>query len=445
MATIAAVRAREILDSRGEPTLEVDVLLDDGTRGRAGVPSGASRGSREAHELRDGDPQRYAGRGCLHAVARVHEVVAPALIGMELTDPGSVDERLRALDPTPRKGNLGANVTLGVSLAAARAAALAAGTPLYQFLSRIKRRILPVPYFNVLNGGVHTSGTLDFEDYLLIPAGARTFADALRMGSEAYHALGALLRKRGHGLGVGDEGGFQPGLRNTREAFEVLMQAIAHAGLRPGVDIGLGLDVSATALRDASGRYSLRNSGGGILEASELIETYRSWVRDFPLWSIEDALAEDDWAGWRQISTQLGDEVQLVADDLLTTSPLLTSAAVKEGIANCVLIKLNQVGTLTEAVASIRLATEGGYRTMVSHRSGETTDDFIADLAVASGVEQIKAGAPARGERVAKYNQLLRIEAELGSMSVYAGREALGKFKRLDAEVQPALSWPMTH
>jgi enolase len=425
MSRIAAVRAREILDSRGNPTVEVDVVLEDGSRGRAAVPSGASTGTREAVELRDGDPQRYGGKGVTHAVANVNGVIATDVRGLDAMDQHAVDDRLRALDGTPNKGHLGANAILGVSLATARAAAASRELPVYRSLGGDAAHVLPVPMFNVLNGGVHADTSVDFQEFMIAPVGARSFAEALRMGAETYHALKATLKARGHGTAVGDEGGFAPNLKANVAAVEVILEAIATAGLRAGTDVVLALDPAASEFHE-DGAYLFRKSDGRRLAAAEMVELYESWVRQFPIWSIEDGLAEDDWAGWKLLTARLGGRVQLVGDDIFVTDPTTIRWAITEGVANAALIKLNQIGTLSETLAAIGVAREGNYGTVISHRSGETPDDFIADLAVATSAGQIKTGAPCRGERVAKYNQLLRIEEELGAEVRYAGRSTFG-------------------
>ncbi len=423
---IAAVRAREILDSRGNPTVEVDVLLDDGSTGRAAVPSGASTGSREAVELRDGEPHRYGGKGVRRAVGNVDTEIAPALVGMDAGDQTPVDERLRALDGTPNKGRLGANAILGVSLAVARATARSRNLPLYRSLGGMGAHLLPVPMFNVLNGGVHADTSVDLQEFMIAPVGATSFAEALRMGAETYHALKAVLKARGYATAVGDEGGFAPSLKANVEAVELILQAVERAGLRPGVDMVLALDPAASEFFEG-GSYVFRKSDGSRRSAAELVDFYEEWVRQFPIWSIEDGLAEDDWEGWRLLTTRLGSTIQLVGDDIFVTDPAIIQRAIAERVANAALIKLNQIGTLSETLAAIAAARAGGYGTVVSHRSGETSDDFIADLAVATGAGQIKTGAPCRGERVAKYNQLARIEEELGSAARYAGRAPFGR------------------
>ncbi|MBI3770924.1 MAG: phosphopyruvate hydratase [Deltaproteobacteria bacterium] len=420
MMAIAAIRAREILDSRGNPTVEVDVALEDGTRGRSAVPSGASTGSREAVELRDGDPKRYGGKGVRRACAHVNDEIATALRGHDAADQAAIDVRLCALDGTPNKARLGANAILGVSLAVARASANAAGVPLYRQITDDRPAVLPVPMFNVLNGGVHADNSVDLQEFMIAPVGAVAFHEAVRMAAETYQALKGILKTRGYGTAVGDEGGFAPNLETNVQAVELILEAIVRAGLRPGVDIVLALDPAASEFRDGSA-YVFKKSDASRRSAAEMIAFYDEWVRQFPIWSIEDGLAEDDWGGWKQLTERLGDRIQLVGDDIFVTNPAIIATAVERGIGNAALIKLNQIGTLTETLAAIAAARRGGYGTVISHRSGETPDDCIADLAVATAAGQIKTGAPCRGERVAKYNQLLRIEEELGSDARYAG------------------------
>jgi enolase len=423
MTTIKNIRAREILDSRGNPTVEVDVRLESGAFGRAAVPSGASTGTREAIELRDKDPKRYGGKGVTAAVQHVHDQIAPKLAGFPAEKQALLDAQLCALDGTPDKQRLGANATLGVSLAVARAVAAERDEPLYRYLGGVDARLLPVPMFNVLNGGAHADNSVDFQEFMVAPVGASSFREALRMGAETYQALKAVLKKRGLSTAVGDEGGFAPNLKANVEAVEVILEAIAHAGLKAGEDIVLALDPAASEF-GGEGVYTLKKSGGGRKTADELISQWEDWVRQFPIVSIEDGLAEDDRAGWRRLTERLGSRIQLVGDDNFVTNPSIIRDAVKAGIANSALIKLNQIGTLTETLAAITEARAGGYTVVISHRSGETPDDFIADFAVATRAGQIKTGAPCRGERVAKYNQLLRIEEELGQEAVYAGRTA---------------------
>jgi enolase len=424
---IEKILAREILDSRGWPTVEADVHVAGGIVGRAAVPSGASTGSREACELRDGDKGRFAGKGVTKAVAQVNSVIAPALVGREASDQTGLDTALRELDGTEQKARLGANAILAVSLAAARATSLSGQLPLYRSLASETPHLLPVPMFNVLNGGVHADNNVDFQEFMIVPVGAPTFREALRMGAETYHALKATLKEQGFRTGVGDEGGFAPDLRENVEAIEVILKAIGRAGFVAGKEIVLALDPAASEFYE-NGSYVLGKSGGHRLTSEEMVALYADWVRQFPIASIEDGLAEDDWNGWEAITKRLGDRVQLVGDDIFVTQAAIFRRGIERKIANSVLIKLNQVGTLTETRETMKLAREAGYTTVISHRSGETTDDFIADFAVATAAGQIKTGAPCRGERVAKYNQLARIEDELGKDARYAGRSV---FKQL--------------
>jgi enolase len=418
---ITSLHAREILDSRGNPTVEVDLGLDDGSLGRAAVPSGASTGSREAVERRDGDAKRFGGKGVAGAVASVNDVLAPALRGFDASDQAALDQKLCALDGTPTKAKLGANAILGVSLAAARAVAASRRVPLYVHLGGPDATLLPVPMFNVLNGGVHADNNVDFQEFMIAPLGAPSFREALRWGAETYHALKSLLQQRGSATAVGDEGGFAPNLKANVEAVEVIVAAIERAGLRPGVDVAIALDPASSEFFAEDG-YDLRKSEGKRLTTAAMIDLYDDWTRSFPIVSIEDGFAEGDWEGWRALTARLGDRVQLVGDDIFVTNPAIIERAIAEKVANATLIKLNQIGTLTETLAAIELSRRAGYGTVISHRSGETPDDFIADLAVATSAGQIKTGAPCRGERVAKYNQLARIEEDLGARARYAGR-----------------------
>jgi enolase len=420
VSVIAGLHAREILDSRGNPTVEVEVTLESGVSGRAAVPSGASTGKREAVELRDGDARRYHGKGVLRAVRNVLEVIAPELTGMEPSEQASVDRRLQELDGTRNKSGLGANAILGVSLAVARAAAAETGLPLYQYLGGPGARLLPVPLMNVLNGGVHADNGLDIQEFMLVPAGAASFAEALRMGAEIFHTLRGLLRDKGLSTGVGDEGGFAPTLASNTAALDLLLLAIERAGYRPGEDVFLALDAAASEFH-RQGRYRLR-ADGADRSGEEMITFYESLLSRYPISSIEDGLGEEDWDGWVSLTRRLGSRVQLVGDDLFVTNPAIIAEGVRKGVANAVLIKLNQVGTLTETLEAIELAKRAGYGTVISHRSGETEDTFIADLAVAVNAGQIKAGSVARAERTAKYNQLLRIEEELGPAAAWPDR-----------------------
>jgi enolase len=433
MTLIEELSALEVLDSRGNPTVEVEVLLSGGAVGRALVPSGASTGSHEAVELRDGDPARYGGKGVLRAVANVVDVIAPELIGTDAADQVALDSQLCALDGTPNKGRLGANAILGVSLACARAAADASGLPLHRYLGGVNAHVLPVPLLNVLNGGAHAQTSVDFQEFMYAPLGLPTFAEALRAGSECFQALRAVLKKRGLATGQGDEGGFAPSLRHNEEAVEVLLEAIAAAGYRAGEDVAIALDPATSELY-GDGRYTLKGEGR-VLESAELVDLWAQWYERYPIVSIEDGMAEDDWEGWRLLTERLGDRVQLVGDDVFVTNVDRLRMGIERGVANSILIKVNQIGTLTETLEAIALATRNGYTSVISHRSGETEDTTIADLAVATNAGQIKTGAPSRSERVAKYNQLLRLESHLGSAGRYAGR---GAFRLLPAAATAA-------
>ncbi|HUG29869.1 MAG TPA: phosphopyruvate hydratase [Candidatus Limnocylindria bacterium] len=428
--SIRRVHGREILDSRGNPTVEVDVALADGSFGRAAVPSGASTGINEAVELRDGDKDRYGGKGVLQAVAAVNGEIAATLAGMDATDQASVDEALVALDGTPTKSRLGANAILGASLATAHAAAASAGQPLYRYLGGSSATKLPVPFFNILNGGKHAVDSTDFQEFMVAPVGAATFAEAFRAGAEVFAALRSILHEEGHSTGQGDEGGFAPSLPSNEAAVEVILRAIERAGYRPGEGVALGLDPAVTSILvegtgddDTPGRYRLETEKR-TLESDELIDLWESWLNRYPIISLEDGIGESDWAGWRTLTARLGSRVQLVGDDLLVTNTEFIERGIRDRAANAVLIKLNQIGTLTETIRAIDLARGAGWGAMISHRSGETEDTTIADLVVALGTGQIKSGAPSRSERVAKYNRLLRIEEELGSQAHYAGRAA---------------------
>jgi enolase len=421
-ASIAAIAGREILDSRGNPTVQVDVSLASGEMGRAAVPSGASTGTHEAVELRDGDQRRYGGKGVLKAVGHVNEEIAAALKGADPGDQRGIDERLIHLDGTANKSRLGANAVLGVSLAVARAAARCVGKPLYRYLATDGEMRLPVPMLNILNGGRHAQTKVDFQEFMVVPAGAPTFAEGLRWGSEVFHALKETLHQRGLSTGQGDEGGFAPELPANEDAMQLLVEAIERSGHAPGKEVFIGLDPAASELyRD--GRYELKGEGKS-LKPLELIDRWKSWVRQYPVLSIEDGLAEDDWDGWRTLTSDLGRHLQLVGDDIFVTNVVRLRQGIEQGVANSILIKVNQIGTLTETLETIATARRAGYTTVISHRSGETEDTFIADLAVATGAGQIKAGAPSRSERVAKYNRLLQIEEEVGSTAPYPGRIA---------------------
>ena len=422
---IRSVRAREILDSRGNPTIEAEVVLAGGSVGRAAVPSGASTGIYEAVELRDGDPDRYGGKGVLKAIASVNELIAPALAGMSAEDQERVDGALIALDGTANKSRLGANATLSVSLAAAHAAASHASLPLYTYLSQGNAQLMPLPLFNILNGGKHAAGSVDFQEFMVAPVGATSFAEALRMGSEVYHALARILQDEGLPTTIGDEGGFAPPLARNDDAVTLVLRAIEAAGYRPGEEIALALD-PATSELEADGRYVLAQEKR-TLAPEELVDLWEGWLDRYPIVSIEDGMAQDDWPGWQALTQRLGSRVQIVGDDLFVTNVERIRRGVEERSANAVLIKLNQIGTLTETLAAMAEAGKAGWASVMSHRSGETEDTTIADLAVASGCGQIKSGAPARGERTAKYNRLLRIEEELGERARFPGREALAR------------------
>jgi len=417
---IAATTAWEILDSRGQPTLEVEVALVGGARGRAAVPSGASTGQREAVELRDGDPERFHGKGVLHAVRNVVEGIGPAVRGCDASRQAEIDQRLRELDGTANKSQLGANAILGVSMAVARAAAAARGEPLYRYLGGASATLLPIPMLNVVNGGRHARNHLDFQEFMIVPHGAPTFAEAIRMAAEVYHTLRDLLARRELSTAVGDEGGFAPGLQSHEDVLALLVEAISAAGYEPGRDVALALDAAASEFY-TDGRYVLARSGAGELSTDEMTEWYAGAVQRFPIILIEDGLAEDDWGGWRLLTSKLGAAVQLVGDDIFVTNPAIIRKGIAEGIANAVLIKLNQIGTVTETIEAIDCARRAGYRTLASHRSGETEDTFLADFTVATGAGQIKTGAPCRSERTAKYNRLMRIEAELAGRAAFAG------------------------
>jgi len=421
-ARVARVHGREILDSRGNPTVEVDVFLESGERGRAAVPSGASTGAHEAVELRDGDNTRYAGKGVRKAIGHVNEEIATALRGADASDQRGIDERLINLDGTANKSRLGANAVLGASLAVARAAALAAGQPLYRHLAAGHEMLMPVPMMNILNGGRHAQTKVDFQEFMVVPAGAASFSEGLRWGTEVFHALKAILHERGLGTGQGDEGGFAPELDANEDAMRLLVDAMERSGHAPGRDVFIALDPAASEFyRD--GEYQLAGEGRSM-PAQELIDRWATWIDRYPVISIEDGLAEDDWDGWRVLTKRLGKRVQLVGDDIFVTNVVRLRHGIESGIANSILIKVNQIGTLTETLETMATARRAGYSTVISHRSGETEDTFIADLAVATGAGQIKTGAPSRSERVAKYNRLLRIEEELGSTATYPRRAA---------------------
>ncbi len=420
MAIIEEIGAREILDSRGNPTVEVQVVLDDGSAGVAGVPSGASTGAFEAVERRDGDPNRYQGKGVLEAVEAVYEVLAPEVVGLDANDQRALDRIMIEVDGTPNKGKVGANAILGVSLATAKAAADAAELPLFEYIGGPNAHVLPVPMMNILNGGSHADTNVDIQEFMIAPIGAPTFAEALRMGAEVYHTLKSVIKERGLSTGLGDEGGFAPDLESNQAALELIVEAIERAGYKPGSDVALALDVASTEFFK-DGAYMFE---GEARSTDYMVEYYEKLVTDFPIVSIEDPLSEDEWDAWKQLTDAIGDRVQLVGDDLFVTNPERLARGIKDGIANALLVKVNQIGTLTETLEAVEAAHRAGYKTMTSHRSGETGDTMIADLSVATNSGQIKTGAPARSERVEKYNRLLAIEEHLGGDAVYAGRDA---------------------
>ena len=442
---ITSVHGREILDSRGNPTVEVEVEVEGGIRGRAAVPSGASTGEREALELRDGDKARYLGRGVLKAVGHVNTELAREVIGRDASAQRALDQAMDALDATPTKSRLGANAILGVSMAAARAAAAAAGEPLYQAIGRLAgtapdRYLLPVPMMNILNGGAHADSNVDVQEFMVVPLGLPSFREALRAGAETFHALKSILKQQGFSTGVGDEGGFAPSLEANQQALDLVIEAIAKAGYKPGRDVAVAIDTAASELWEdqsapgaapdaRTGRYLFRKSGDKARTSAEMVEMYAGWIAQYPIVSIEDGLAEGDWSGWELLTRRLGGQVQLVGDDIFVTNPSIFTRGIERKIANSILIKLNQIGTLTETLDAIGMARAAGYTSVISHRSGETEDSTIADLAVGTSVGQIKTGSASRSDRVAKYNQLLRIEEELGPRGRYAGREAFRQLR----------------
>ena len=423
MSTIVDVRAREILDSRGNPTVEVDVELESGALGRAAVPSGASTGEHEAVELRDGDKMRYDGKGVLNAVENVNTEIAGDVIGFDALDQVGIDHLMIELDGTPNKGRLGANAILGVSMAVARAAALELELPLYRYLGGPNAKVLPVPMMNILNGGRHADNNVDFQEFMIVPVDAENFAEALRMGTEVFHALKGVLKKKGYNTAVGDEGGFAPNLKSNVEAVEVIMEAIVKANLKPGKDVFLALDVASSEMLQ-KGKYVFYKSDKTSKSAEQMVKFYEKWVKEYPILSIEDGMAENDWNGWKMLTDALGDKVQLVGDDLFVTNTEIFSEGIEKGVANSILIKVNQIGTLTETFDCIELAKRSGYTTVISHRSGETEDTIIADIAVATNAGQIKTGSASRTDRVAKYNQLIRIEEELDTNGIFPGMGA---------------------
>lgn len=429
MALISAVYAREILDSRGNPTVEVEVWLDDGSMGRAAVPSGASTGAYEAVELRDGDKERYMGKGVSKAVDNVNDIIAEALIGLDPIRQVEIDNMLIRLDGTPNKGNLGANAILGVSMAVAKAAAASVDVPLYMYLGGVNAKELPVPMMNILNGGAHADNNVDIQEFMAMPVGAPSFSEALRMNTEIYHNLKAVLKERGLSTAIGDEGGFAPNLSSNEEAIEVIVEAIQKAGYKPGEEVAIALDIAASEIYK-NGKYHL--AGEGVVKTSaQMVEYYAALCEKYPIVSIEDGLDEDDWKGWTLLTKKLGDKVQLVGDDLFVTNSERLSRGISDGVANSILIKVNQIGTLTETFTTIEMAKRAGYTCVISHRSGETEDTTLADIAVAVNAGQIKTGAPARTDRVAKYNQLLRIEEDLASAAQYNGKKVFYNLKNL--------------
>jgi enolase len=429
MTTISEVSARQILDSRGNPTVEVEVVLDDGTVGRAAVPSGASTGAYEALELRDQDSSQFGGAGVLKAVSNINDIIAEELEeSTSVLDQVGIDQMMIELDGTPNKSKLGANAMLGVSLACAHAAASYLDIPLYRYIGGANARVLPVPMLNILNGGKHAENSTDLQEFMIMPVGARNFANAMRISAEIYQALKKTLKKKGLNTNVGDEGGFAPSLKSNQEAVEVILEAIGAAGYKAGEEVFIGLDPAASELFE-DGKYNLKREGRS-LSSEQMVQFYADWVRQYPIISIEDGLAEDDWEGWAMLTREIGDRVQIVGDDLFVTNTTRLKRGIEEHSANSILIKLNQIGTLTETLQAIQMAQRARFTAVVSHRSGETEDTTIADLSVATNAGQIKTGAPARGERVAKYNQLLRIEDELGTNSIYAGWDAFYNIKR---------------
>ena len=430
MSVIESVYAREVLDSRGNPTVEVEVVLESGSVGRAIVPSGASTGAFEAVELRDGDKGRYIGKGVEKAVANVNEIIAPELEGMDAFDQPSIDALMIELDGTNNKGKLGANAILGVSMAVARAAAEELGLPLFQYIGGVNAKQLPVPMMNILNGGEHADNSVDVQEFMILPVGAKSFKEGLRMGAEVFHSLKKVLSERGLACGVGDEGGFAPNLGSNREALELIVEAIEKAGYKPGEDVRLGLDVAATEMYDKETKlYDLKHEGKK-LTAEQMVDLYEEWVNNFPIVTIEDGLDEEDWDGWKVLTERLGSKVQLVGDDLFVTNTERLERGIKAGVANSILIKVNQIGTITETLDAIEMAKRAGYTAVISHRSGETEDTTIADLAVAVNAGQIKTGAPSRTDRVAKYNQLLRIEEMVGEHARYCGMDSFYNLKK---------------
>jgi len=432
--SIGEIRAREILDSRGNPTIEADVFLAGGTMGSAAVPSGASTGEHEAVELRDGDDARYKGKGVLKAVENVNGEIAEALAGMDAANQRALDDKMIELDGTENKGRLGANAILAVSMAAARACAASLGVSLYRYLGGVSANVLPVPMMNILNGGAHADNNVDFQEFMAMPVGAPSFAEALRWGAEVFHTLKGVLKQRGYNTAVGDEGGFAPSLKSNVEAIEVILEAIQKAGYKPGDDIAIALDPAASEFYE-NGKYVFKKSDKSLKSSDDMVRFYAKWIRDYPIVSLEDGLSEEDWDGWQNLTRELGGTVQLVGDDIFVTNIRIFGEGIKKGIANSILIKLNQIGTVSETLDAIALARDNGYTSVISHRSGETEDTFIADLAVGTGAGQIKTGSASRTDRIAKYNQLLRIEEELGSGARFLGLSALNYHGELVSKV----------
>jgi enolase len=426
MTEIASIHAREILDSRGNPTVEADVVLEDGTRGRAAVPSGASTGEHEAVELRDGDKSHYLGKGVLQAVANVESVIAPELAGMDASNQRLIDATMISLDGTENKGKLGANAILAVSMACARATAESLGVPLYRYLGGVNACVLPTPMMNILNGGAHADNNVDFQEFMVMPVGAENFSDALRWGAEVFHTLKGVLKKKGYNTAVGDEGGFAPSLKSNVEAIDVILEAIELAGYKAGEEIAIALDPAASEFYDkAAGRYVFKKSDKSQKTSDQMADYWESWVRQYPIVSLEDGLAEDDWQGWKYLTEKVGRKIQLVGDDLFVTNVKRLQRGIDEQVGNSILVKVNQIGSISETLDAIELARRNGYTAVISHRSGETEDTFIADLAVATNAGQIKTGSASRTDRIAKYNQLLRIEEELGQTAEFLGRQSL--------------------
>ena len=426
MTEIVSIHAREILDSRGNPTVEADVVLEDGVRGRAAVPSGASTGEHEAVELRDGDKKHYLGKGVLKAVDNVESLIAPELAGMDASNQKLIDATMIALDGTENKGKLGANAILAVSMACARASAQSLGLPLYRYLGGVNACILPTPMMNILNGGAHADNNVDFQEFMVMPVGATTFSDALRWGAEVFHTLKGVLKKKGYNTAVGDEGGFAPSLKSNVEALEVILEAIELAGYKAGEEIAIALDPAASEFYDKEKKkYVFKKSDKSEKTSEQMAAYWESWVRQYPIISLEDGLDENDWAGWKILTEKIGSKVQLVGDDLFVTNSKILQRGIEEGVANAILVKVNQIGTVSETLEAIELARRNGYAAIISHRSGETEDTFIADLAVGTGAGQIKTGSASRTDRIAKYNQLLRIEEELGQTAEFLGRASV--------------------